>query len=366
MMLHAARLKDRGLPFSREASIAKLTATDMAMKVTTDAVQVLGGYGYTRDFPVERFMREAKVTQIFEGTNQIQRLVISRSLTQDKSGALHTDPTTTEGATMTTTTPDLAGFTAEDLPDLTGTRAVVTGANSGIGVHTARALAEHGAEVVLACRNVDSGGTVATEISGATVVEELDLASQASVRAFAERFDGPLDVLINNAGVMTPPKYRETEDGFELQLGTNHLGHFALTGLLLPALLQSATPRVVAVASVAHHRGDESVLEGNPESSYKPQQGLRQQQAGQPALRLRAAAPGRGRREQARGERRAPRRLGDEPGRLPGRHGRQPGGAPAGAVRPADHPPVVATPGHVRRCGRRRTAHPGPTSARSG
>ena len=73
MMLHAARLKDRGLPFSREASIAKLTATDMAMKVTTDAVQVLGGYGYTRDFPVERFMREAKVTQIFEGTNQIQR-----------------------------------------------------------------------------------------------------------------------------------------------------------------------------------------------------------------------------------------------------------------------------------------------------
>ena len=92
MMLHAARLKDRGLPFSREASIAKLTATDAAMKVTTDAVQVLGGYGYTRDFPVERFMREAKVTQIFEGTNQIQRLVISRSLTKDRSGRLHTDP----------------------------------------------------------------------------------------------------------------------------------------------------------------------------------------------------------------------------------------------------------------------------------
>ena len=83
MTLHAARLKDRGLPFSREASIAKLIATDMAMKVTTDAVQVLGGYGYTRDFPVERFMREAKVTQIFEGTNQIQRMVISRSLAKD-------------------------------------------------------------------------------------------------------------------------------------------------------------------------------------------------------------------------------------------------------------------------------------------
>jgi alkylation response protein AidB-like acyl-CoA dehydrogenase len=78
--LHAARLKDAGLPFSREASIAKLVATDNAMKVTTDAVQVLGGYGYTRDFPVERYMREAKVMQIFEGTNQIQRMVISRSL----------------------------------------------------------------------------------------------------------------------------------------------------------------------------------------------------------------------------------------------------------------------------------------------
>ncbi|QDO87675.1 acyl-CoA dehydrogenase [Ornithinimicrobium ciconiae] len=78
--LHAARLKDAGLPHSQEASIAKLVATDAAMKVTTDAVQVLGGYGYTKDFPVERFMREAKVTQIFEGTNQIQRLVISRQL----------------------------------------------------------------------------------------------------------------------------------------------------------------------------------------------------------------------------------------------------------------------------------------------
>jgi alkylation response protein AidB-like acyl-CoA dehydrogenase len=80
MLLHAARLKDAGRPFSREASIAKLTATDTAMKVTTDAVQVFGGYGYTRDFPVERYMREAKVMQIFEGTNQIQRMVISRGL----------------------------------------------------------------------------------------------------------------------------------------------------------------------------------------------------------------------------------------------------------------------------------------------
>jgi alkylation response protein AidB-like acyl-CoA dehydrogenase len=86
--LHAARLKDAGLPFGREASVAKLVATDNAMKVTTDAVQVLGGAGYTRDFPVERYMREAKVMQIFEGTNQIQRMVIGRSLDTDAAGAI--------------------------------------------------------------------------------------------------------------------------------------------------------------------------------------------------------------------------------------------------------------------------------------
>jgi alkylation response protein AidB-like acyl-CoA dehydrogenase len=81
--LHGARLKDAGRPFSRQASIAKVVASDAAMRVTTDAVQVLGGYGYTRDFPAERYMREAKVTQIFEGTNQIQRLVIARSLLRE-------------------------------------------------------------------------------------------------------------------------------------------------------------------------------------------------------------------------------------------------------------------------------------------
>jgi alkylation response protein AidB-like acyl-CoA dehydrogenase len=88
--LHAARLKDAGLPFRREASVAKLVATDNAMKVTTDAVQVFGGYGYTRDFPVERYMREAKVMQIFEGTNQIQRMVIGRSLDVDEPGQITT------------------------------------------------------------------------------------------------------------------------------------------------------------------------------------------------------------------------------------------------------------------------------------
>jgi alkylation response protein AidB-like acyl-CoA dehydrogenase len=90
--LHAARLKDAGLPFSREASIAKLVATDQAMKVTTDAVQVFGGYGYTRDFPVERYMREAKVMQIFEGTNQIQRMVIARHLAKGGGSITHLAP----------------------------------------------------------------------------------------------------------------------------------------------------------------------------------------------------------------------------------------------------------------------------------
>jgi alkylation response protein AidB-like acyl-CoA dehydrogenase len=92
-VLAAARRRDQGLPFSREASIAKLVATDNAMKVTTDAVQVLGGYGYTRDFPVERYMREAKVMQIFEGTNQIQRMVIARHLERDTRGTVTATPT---------------------------------------------------------------------------------------------------------------------------------------------------------------------------------------------------------------------------------------------------------------------------------
>jgi len=166
-------------------------------------------------------------------------------------------------------------WTPDDLPDLTGRTALVTGANSGIGFHTARELAAHGANVVLACRNTESGREAAAAIEAgspaATRVEHLDLASLASVRELAARWEGPLDLLVNNAGVMTPPHYRETEDGFELQLGTNHFGHFALTGLLLPVLLESPAPRVVSVSSIAHHDGRPTVLEGNPESSYQPQ-----------------------------------------------------------------------------------------------
>ncbi|MBK9474754.1 MAG: SDR family NAD(P)-dependent oxidoreductase [Tetrasphaera sp.] len=161
-------------------------------------------------------------------------------------------------------------WTPAEIGDLTGTRAVVTGANSGIGAVHARVLAEHGAEVTLAVRNVDAGQQVAATLPGRTRVEPLDLASLASVRAFADRWKGPLDLLVNNAGVMAPPRRRETEDGFELQFGTNHLGHFALTGLLLPRLLAAPLPRVTTVASLAHRGGNADVLQGNPAQGYNP------------------------------------------------------------------------------------------------
>ncbi len=170
----------------------------------------------------------------------------------------------------------MSRWTFDEIPDLSGRRALVTGANSGIGLIEARELARHGADVVLAVRNTESGEEAARRIrgtgaAGAVTVERLDLASQASVHALAERLEGPLDLLLNNAGVMTPPRYRETEDGFELQFGTNHLGHFALTGLLLPRLLEASAPRVTTVSSIAHHRGDGAVCEGNPRDGYDAQ-----------------------------------------------------------------------------------------------
>jgi NAD(P)-dependent dehydrogenase (short-subunit alcohol dehydrogenase family) len=166
-------------------------------------------------------------------------------------------------------------WTPDQIGDLSGTTALVTGANSGIGLVEARELARHGADVVLAVRNTDAGEAAAARIRGIGVpgavrVERLDLASQESVRALADRFDGPLDLLVNNAGVMAPPRRRETTDGFELQFGTNHLGHFALTGLLMPHLLQAPAPRVTTVASIAHHAGDGKVVEGNPAEGYNP------------------------------------------------------------------------------------------------
>jgi NAD(P)-dependent dehydrogenase (short-subunit alcohol dehydrogenase family) len=153
-------------------------------------------------------------------------------------------------------------WTAADMPDQAGRTAVVTGANSGLGLAAARALAAAGAEVVLACRNMEKGeaavGSIRTELPAASVdLEELDLSSLASVRDFAARFEAEragLDLLINNAGVMAPPRH-ETADGFELQLGTNHLGHFALTGLLLGGMQGREDARVVTVSSTAHKFG---------------------------------------------------------------------------------------------------------------
>jgi NAD(P)-dependent dehydrogenase (short-subunit alcohol dehydrogenase family) len=163
------------------------------------------------------------------------------------------------------------GWKPSLLPDLAGRTAVVTGANSGIGLQTTKQLAAHGARVIMACRNLDLGQSAARALGGDISVEHLDLASAASVRAFAESWDGSLDLLINNAGVMAPPKLASTVDGFERQFGTNHLGHFVLTGLLLPALVKSGGGRVVTVASIAHHGGTDAVLEGNLGDGYHPQ-----------------------------------------------------------------------------------------------
>jgi NAD(P)-dependent dehydrogenase (short-subunit alcohol dehydrogenase family) len=138
------------------------------------------------------------------------------------------------------------------MADQSGRVAVVTGANSGIGFHAARELAAHGAKVILAVRDAEGkGADAAGRMTGDVEVRKLDLADLASVRAFAQDFDGPIDLLINNAGVMATPR-RTTADGFELQLGTNHLGHFALTGLLLDRLRDG---RVTTVSSGAHNIG---------------------------------------------------------------------------------------------------------------
>jgi NAD(P)-dependent dehydrogenase (short-subunit alcohol dehydrogenase family) len=143
-------------------------------------------------------------------------------------------------------------FTTDHIPDLAGKTVIVTGANSGIGHAAAAALGTAGATVVLAVRDQAKGEAAAATITGPTEVRPLDLASLDSVRAFAASWQGSIDLLINNAGVMIPPLSR-TADGFELQFGTNHLGHFALTNLLLPQV--AAGGRVVTVSSDAHRVG---------------------------------------------------------------------------------------------------------------
>ena len=148
-------------------------------------------------------------------------------------------------------------WSAEDIPDQSGRTAVVTGSNSGLGAVTARELAKKGADVVLACRNTAKGDEVAasirSEAPGSRVeVAKLDLADLTSVHTFAEGLRHErLDLLVNNAGLMAIPR-RETKDGFEMQLGTNHLGHFALTGLLIERLERGSEPRVVTLSSGAH------------------------------------------------------------------------------------------------------------------
>ncbi|MCW2858849.1 MAG: short-chain dehydrogenase/reductase [Actinoallomurus sp.] len=150
-------------------------------------------------------------------------------------------------------------WTTQAIPDLRGKRAIVTGANSGLGLWTALELARHGAAVVLACRSAERGERALATIRAAApdadvILGSLDLADLASVRAFAETHGSALDLLINNAGVMALP-HRTTADGFELQFGTNHLGHFALTGLLLPGLLERPDARVVTLTSAMHWVG---------------------------------------------------------------------------------------------------------------
>ncbi len=168
-----------------------------------------------------------------------------------------------------------SSWTAQDLPDQAGKTVIVTGGNSGVGYHASRALAARGAQVILACRSLAKGQAAATAIlkdypRASLELLPLDLADLRSVRSFALAFTekhARLHILINNAGLMATP-YRNTTDGFELQFGVNHLGHFALTGLLLEALLATPAARVVTVSSLAHTGGVINFADLNSQRQY--------------------------------------------------------------------------------------------------
>jgi short subunit dehydrogenase len=170
------------------------------------------------------------------------------------------------------------GWTTTDIPDQHGRMALVTGANTGIGFHQALELARKGAHVLLAARDPERGRTarsaILQELPAANVeLVRLDLADLESVRHLADQLldrDHGLDLLINNAGVMAVPQRQTTAQGFELQLGTNHLGHFALTGRLLPALLARPVSRVVTVSSLNHRMGAIRLDDLQSERGYRP------------------------------------------------------------------------------------------------
>lgn len=167
-------------------------------------------------------------------------------------------------------------WTIDQMPDQSGKIVIVTGANSGIGYEAARALTLKGATVIMACRSPEKGETAAAQIrsqqpKGKVILKQLDLADLSSVRNFAEVFLSEyqqLDILINNAGVMATP-YRNTADGFEMQFGTNHLGHFLLTGLLIDLLRKTPKSRVVTVSSYVHLLGKINFDDLNSEKRYQ-------------------------------------------------------------------------------------------------
>ena len=171
-----------------------------------------------------------------------------------------------------------AGGVCRSQARLDGKTVIITGANTGIGLETAVDLAKRNARVILACRSVERGETAAVEVrkrSGNDNVEfvQLDLASLDSVRKFAAKIleeEPHINILINNAGVMAIPKRTLTQDGFEMQFATNHLGHFLLTNLLLDRIKEAPSARIVNVSSTAHHRGNIDLDNLNSEKSYTP------------------------------------------------------------------------------------------------